>query len=193
VNYTDCTAQQFFPAHSITTHNILTGTQQVMRRNYRRPEQPQDDRTMVGSGTSQELEPEMLSRRQIVPIALFVKYRIYRGKRRMRDRYREHDDSSQLLLLVRKVSEDLFHIRMFDPDYDDDPLSAIYYRDDEIEELVDDLCNGHSIDSLIGSSAAEYYVRGNTLNMIFDKYRMVRATEKQVEILEVTRRRAIVE
>src|SRR5919198_4530949 len=151
VNYTDCTAQQFLPAHRITTHKILNGRQQAMRRNYRRPEQPQDDRTMVGSGTSQQID--MLSRRQTVPVSAFVKYRIYRGTRCMRDRYREHDDSSQLLLLVRKVSEDLFHIRMFDPDYDDDPLSAIYYRDDDIEELVDDLCNGHSIDSIRGSTA----------------------------------------
>jgi hypothetical protein len=113
----------------------------------------------------------------------------------MIDRYREHDDS-RILLLVRKVSEDLFHIRMFDPDAKDrhDFLSFDrgYYRDDEIEELVDDLCEGYSIDSVLASSA-DCHVDGNTLNTIFDKYRMVRASEKTVDILEETERRALAE
>ena len=176
-----------------------------MRRknnSYRKPKAPEEDiSTRLDGFDTIQVVPEIgsLSPKRTVPVSSFVKYRVYRGKRRtMREyRYREDrdDSSSRLLLLVRKAGEDLFHIRIFDLDAQDgdDFLSEGYYhRDDEIEELIDDLCDGYSIESLLGSSA-EYYVDGNTLNIIFDKYRMVRATEKQVEILEYVGERTLLE
>jgi len=133
-----------------------------------------------------------------VPVSAFMHYRIYRGGyRASRSRYNEEDDDekSRVLLFVRKAGPDLFHLRIFDLDSEnsDDYLSQrYYYLDNEIEELVEDLCQAHSVESALKSLGPfqDHYVSGETLNMIFDRYRAIRATDKQVEILEPTGRQA---